>query len=91
MERDVKASYRNRLSLIQSEVRVLSEMVDSDHCRIEIVTRISAVRAALRRVEEKLLRASLAHCAERAIRRDNGSDRQRKLAELLEVVSWASK
>jgi DNA-binding FrmR family transcriptional regulator len=39
-------------------------MVDEDRYCIDIVTQISAVRAALRRVEEEVLKDHVAHCVE---------------------------
>ena len=49
-----------RLSRIEGQVRGLSRMVEEDRYCIDIVTQISAVRAALRRVEEEILRDHVA-------------------------------
>ena len=56
MRKDIKVSCQKRLSRIEGQVRGLSKMVDEDRYCIDIVTQISAVRAALRRVEEEVLR-----------------------------------
>ena len=56
MRKDIKASCQKRLSRIEGQVRGLSKMVDEDRYCIDIVTQISAVRAALRRVEEEVLK-----------------------------------
>src|SRR5262249_11752275 len=66
MRKDIKTSCRKRLSRIEGQVRGLSRMVDEDRYCIDIVTQISAVRAALRRVEEEVLRDHVAHCVEHA-------------------------
>ena len=58
MRKDIKASCQKRLSRIEGQVRGLSKMVDEDRYCIDIVTQISAVRAALRRVEEEILAGS---------------------------------
>ena len=50
MRKDIKASCQKRLSRIEGQVRGLSKMVDEDRYCIDVVTQISAVRAALRRV-----------------------------------------
>ena len=47
---------------IEGQVRGLSKMVDEDRYCIDIVTQISAVRAALRRVEEEVLRDHVSRC-----------------------------
>ena len=48
MRKDIKASCGKRLSRIEGQVRGIARMVDEDRYCIDIVTQISAVRAALR-------------------------------------------
>ena len=62
-------------------------MVDEDRYCIDIVTQISAVRAALRRVEEEVLRDHVAHCVEHPITSGNKADQREKIVELIAVVS----
>src|ERR671924_133442 len=76
MRKDIKASCQKRLSRIEGQVRGLSKMVDEDRYCIDIVTQISAVRAALRRVEEEVLRDHVAHCVEHAITSGNKADQR---------------
>ena len=61
-------------------------MVDEDRYCIDIVTQISAVRAALRRVEEEVLKDHVAHCVEHAITSGNKADQRQKITELMEVI-----
>ncbi len=42
-------------------------MVEEERYCIDIVTQIGAVRAALRRLEEEILRDHVSHCVEHAI------------------------
>lgn len=86
MRKDIKASCEKRLNRIEGQVRGLSRMVDEDRYCIEIVTQISAVRAALRRVEEEILKDHVAHCVEHAIASGNKMDQRKKLAELTAVI-----
>ena len=86
MRKDIKNSCQKRLGRIEGQVRGLSKMVDEDRYCIDIVTQISAVRAALRRVEEEILRDHVAHCVEHAITAGNKNDQRKKIAELMEVV-----
>lgn len=60
-------------------------MVDEDRYCIDIITQIDAVRAALGRVEEEILRDHVGHCVERAIASGNKADQRRKIAELMDV------
>ncbi len=86
MRKDIKASCQKRLNRIEGQVRGLAKMVDEDRYCIDIVTQISAVRSALRRVEEEILRDHVAHCVEHAINSGDKADQRRKIAELMEVV-----
>ena len=87
MRKDSKASVQKRLGRIEGQVRGLSKMVDEDRYCIDIVTQISAVRAALRRVEEEVLRDHVAHCVEHAISSGNKADQREKISELMDVIS----
>jgi DNA-binding FrmR family transcriptional regulator len=86
MRKDIKASSLRRLQRIEGQVRGLARMVDEDRYCIDIVTQISAVRAALRRAEEEILRDHVAHCVEHAIASGNRAEQRRKVAELMDVV-----
>jgi DNA-binding FrmR family transcriptional regulator len=86
MRKDSKASVQKRLGRIEGQVRGLSKMVDEDRYCIDIVTQISAVRAALRRVEEEVLRDHVAHCVEHAIASGSKADQREKITELMEVI-----
>ncbi|WP_024343392.1 metal-sensitive transcriptional regulator [Bradyrhizobium japonicum] len=91
MRTDIKASCQKRLNRIEGQVRGLAKMVDEDRYCIDIVTQISAVRVALRRVEEEILKDHVAHCVEHAIRSGDKADQRRKIAELMEVVGRADR
>ena len=87
MRDDIKASCARRLTRIEGQVRGLSRMVAEDRYCIDIVTQIAAVRAALRRLEEEILRDHVGHCVEHAIASGNKADQRRKIEELMAVVS----
>jgi CsoR family transcriptional regulator, copper-sensing transcriptional repressor len=91
MRKDSKASVQKRLGRIEGQVRGLSKMVEEDRYCIDIVTQISAVRAALRRVEEEVLRDHVAHCVEHAISSGNKVDQREKIAELMDVIGRADR
>jgi DNA-binding FrmR family transcriptional regulator len=91
MRKDIKASCLKRLRRIEGQVRGLSRMVEEDRYCIDIVTQISAVRAALRRAEEEILRDHVAHCVEDAITSGDKAEQRRKIAELMDVVGRADR
>ena len=91
MRKEIKASSIKRLSRIEGQVRGLSRMVDEDRYCIDIVTQIAAVRAALRRLEEEILRDHVGHCVEHAIASGNKAEQRQKIEELMAVVSRAER
>ena len=91
MRDDVKAAVRKRLGRIEGQVRGLSRMVEDDRYCIDVVTQIAAVRAALRSVEEEILKDHVAHCVEHAIASGNKADQRRKVAELIDVLGRSSR
>jgi DNA-binding FrmR family transcriptional regulator len=91
MRKDIKASCQKRLSRIEGQVRGLSKMVEDDRYCIDIVTQIAAVRAALRKAEEEILRDHVAHCVEHAISSGDKADQRRKVAELMDVMGRAGR
>jgi DNA-binding FrmR family transcriptional regulator len=86
MDKDKNAATLKRLSRIEGQVRGVARMVEDDRYCIDIVTQIEAVRAALRRVEEEILRDHVAHCVEHAIASGDKADQRRKVAELMDVM-----
>jgi CsoR family transcriptional regulator, copper-sensing transcriptional repressor len=91
MQHDAKASCLKRLGRIEGQVRGLARMVEEDRYCIDVVTQISAVRAALRRLEEEVLRDHVAHCVEHAIAAGNKADQRQKVAELMDVIERAAR
>src|SRR6266699_7113714 len=91
MRSEIKAPCLKRLKRIEGQVRGLSRMVEEDRYCIDIVTQISAVRAALRRAEEEILRDHVAHCVEDAIASGDKTAQRRKIAELMDVVGRAER
>lgn len=86
MHEETKISVRKRLNRIEGQIRGLSKMVEEDRYCIDIVTQISAVRAALRRAEEEVLRDHVGHCVEHAISSGDRGDQRQKVAEMMELL-----
>ncbi|HWV82149.1 MAG TPA: metal-sensitive transcriptional regulator [Hyphomicrobiaceae bacterium] len=86
MSHDAKSSRLKRLNRIEGQVRGLARMVEEDRYCIDIVTQIAAVRAALRRVEESVLRDHVNHCVRHAIASGDKAEQEQKVAELMDVL-----
>ncbi|MEZ5924173.1 MAG: metal-sensitive transcriptional regulator [Hyphomicrobiaceae bacterium] len=86
MQSDTKSDVLKRLGKIEGQVRGLSRMVEEDRYCIDVVTQIAAVRAALRRVEQVVLKDHVGHCVAHAIHSGNPDESQAKIDELLDVL-----
>jgi len=82
-----KSSVLRRLKRIEGQVRGVARMVQQDRYCIDVMTQLSAVRAALRRAEEEILADHAAHCVEHAIASGNKAEQRRKVTELIDVLS----
>lgn len=91
MQPGVKAAVLKRLHRIEGQVRGLVRMVEDDRYCIDVITQISAVRAALRRAEEEILKDHVGHCVQHAISSGNKADQRKKIAELMAVMARASR
>jgi DNA-binding FrmR family transcriptional regulator len=91
MRQQAKATSLKRLKRIEGQVRGVARMVEDGRYCVDIVTQIGAVRAALRKVEEEVLRDHVGNCVEGAIASGNKSQQRRKIAELMDVFSRADR
>lgn len=74
-----------RLTRIEGQVRGVARMVDEDRYCIDILTQIQAIKAALRKVEEQILKNHAAHCVADAIRSGSAKEQTTKFTELVEL------
>ena len=91
MRHDAKGAVLKRLQRIEGQVRGIARMVEENRYCIDVVTQISAARAAMRRVEEEVLRDHVAHCVEHAITSGDKKDQRQKIAELMDVLKRAER
>ena len=75
-----------RLKRIEGQVGGLLRMVDDNRYCIDMLTQISAVRAALHKVEEEILRDHLSHCVADAFTSGNVTDQRHKVEELVQTL-----
>ena len=87
MRNEIKTSCLKRLNRIEGQVRGLARMVEEDRYCIDVVTQLSAVRSALKRVEEEILRDHVSHCVEGAIASGDKAQQRKKIDELMNVLA----
>jgi DNA-binding FrmR family transcriptional regulator len=76
-----------RLKKIEGQVRGIVRMVEDDRYCIDVLTQISAIRAALHKVEEEVLKDHVAHCVAHAFKEGDLVEQQNKVNELVAVLA----
>ena len=80
-----KNELRARLRTIEGHVRGVQRMLEEDAYCIDIINQVKAVQQALERFNGALLSEHLNTCVATAIRGDDPGERERAVAELLQV------
>ena len=80
-------SQLDRLKRVEGQIKGIARMVEEQRYCVDILTQIRAARAAMRRVEERILREHVEHCVVEAMKGGLPSERQSKIDELLDVVA----
>jgi DNA-binding FrmR family transcriptional regulator len=78
-----------RLSRLEGQVRGIARMIEDDRYCIDVITQVQAIKAALNRVEEEILKDHVAHCVEHAIQSGDAEEQRAKINELMAVMSRA--
>jgi DNA-binding FrmR family transcriptional regulator len=87
MHETARNSCVKRLNRIEGQIRGLTRMVEEGRYCIDIITQISAARAALRRVEQEVLRDHIGHCVKEAMQSDDLRSQDRTIQELIDVLA----
>lgn len=77
----------NRLNRIEGQVRGIVRMIEQERYCIDILHQVQAIKAALARVEDAILKDYSATCVEKAIASGDPDEQHRKFAELIELFS----
>jgi len=62
-------------------------MIEEDRYCVDILVQVKAVTAALKKVEGELLKDHVDHCLAAVIASDDVSEREEKVAELVDLLS----
>ena len=76
-----------RLNRIAGQVNGVARMVKDDRYCIDILTQLSAVRAALGKVEAQVLKNHAACCVSEAIASGDEADQRAKFEELVDLFA----
>lgn len=86
MKLDKEATIK-RLNRIEGQVRGITKMIDDERYCIDILQQMQAIKAALARVEDAILKDHSATCVESAIASGDAEDQRKKFGELVDLLS----
>ena len=86
MREATRKAVSGRLRRIEGQVGGLLRMVQEDRYCVDVLTQINAVRAALHKVEQEILRDHVAHCVANAFASGDVLDQRQKVEELVDTV-----
>ena len=91
MAEDYKQAIINRLKSIEGHVRGVQRMVVDDVYCIDIINQNLAVQRALEKVNSLILERHLQTCVTTAIQGDDPAERERVIAEIMDIFEATSK
>lgn len=91
MAEEYKQGLINRLKSIEGHVRGVQRMVHEDAYCIDVINQNLAVQRALEKVNSLILERHLQTCVTTAIQGDEPAERERVIAEIMNVFEATSK
>ncbi len=80
-----------RLSRIEGQVRGIAKMIEEGRYCIDILTQMQAIKAALKKVENEVLKDHADHCLMNAVNSRNEEEKFEKLSELVDLFAKYNK
>ena len=75
-----------RLARIAGQVNGVARMIEDERYCIDILTQLSAIRAALGKVESQVLKDHAACCVAEAIASGDAAEQRQKFEELVDLI-----
>ena len=76
-----------RLKRIEGQVRGIARMIEEERYCIEVLHQIQAIKSALIKVEDAILKDHSVTCVESAIVAGNEQEQREKFIELIDLLS----
>lgn len=75
------------LNRIEGQIRGIKKMIESQRYCVDILTQLKAVKAALHKVEQQVLKTHMQHCLMHAVTSEDQKEIQEKIDELMRLLS----
>ena len=82
-----KDALTKRLSRIEGQVRGISRMIEEERYCIDILQQVQAIKAALARVEDAVLKEHTRTCVQSAIESGDADEQRVKFNELVDLFA----
>jgi len=82
-----KDAITKRLNRIEGQVRGIARMLEEERYCIDILQQMQAIKSALAKVEDAILKDHSATCVENAIATGNPDEQRQKFNELIDLMS----
>ena len=76
-----------RMKSVEGQVKGIQRMIESERYCVDIVDQISAVRAALAKVSEEVLRRHIETCVADEFRSGPPAEQERVIDELVDIIA----
>ena len=81
----------DRLRRVEGQVRGISQMGEDDRYCIDILHQLQAVKSALARAEDEILKNHASHCVAEAIASGDADEQRQKFGELIDLFAKAKR
>ncbi len=82
-----KKSTINRLHRIEGQVRGIGRMLEDERYCIDVLQQVQAIKSALAKVEDAILKDHAATCVDTAIASGNKVEQRKKFEELVDLMA----
>jgi CsoR family transcriptional regulator, copper-sensing transcriptional repressor len=82
--------YRDQLpslNRIEGQIKGIKKMIEDRRYCVDILTQLKAVKAAIHRVEQDVLKTHMHHCLRHAVESKSEQDIKVKIDELMQLLS----
>ncbi|MBN1202122.1 MAG: metal-sensitive transcriptional regulator [Anaerolineae bacterium] len=91
MDESTRTETIHRLKSVAGHINGIIRMLEEERYCIDVITQIQAAQTALSRASENILDAHLRTCVTDAIQNDDADERERVLAEVMQVFRHTNK
>ena len=82
-----KTAITKRLNKIEGQVRGINRMIEEERYCIDILQQMQAIKSALSKVEDAILKDHAAYCVESALESGDIKEQRKKFGELVDLFS----